>query len=62
MSEEVGVRARAKEGEQGEACRDNHPLGLAGSSVPTYRPPPLPQSKKSTWTRYDAAGTTGALK
>ena len=29
-------------------------LGLAGSSVPTYRPPPLPQSKKSTWTRYDA--------
>src|SRR5262245_1469346 len=28
----------------------------------TYRPPPLPQSKNSTWTRYDAAGTTGALK
>ena len=25
MSEEVGVRACAKESEQGEACRDNHP-------------------------------------
>ena len=34
MSEEVGVRARAKEGEQGEACRDNHPP-LARGSVPS---------------------------
>ena len=37
-------------------------LGFAGCSMPSYEPPPLPQSKKSTWTRYDAAGTTGALK
>ncbi len=34
----------------------------SGMSMPTYRPPPLPQSRKSTWTRYDAAGTTGTLK
>jgi hypothetical protein len=37
-------------------------VGFATCSMPTYRPPPLPQSKKSTWTRYDTAGTTGALK
>jgi hypothetical protein len=37
-------------------------LGFAGCSMPSYMPPPLPQSKKSTWTRYDAAGTTGTLK
>jgi len=37
-------------------------VGFAGCSMPSYKPPPLPQSKKSPWTRYDAAGTTGALK
>jgi hypothetical protein len=36
--------------------------GLAGCPMLNYWPPPLPQSRKSTWTRYDAAGTTGAAK
>jgi hypothetical protein len=35
---------------------------LGRLSHANYWPPPLPQSRKSTWTRYDAAGTTGAVK
>ena len=30
MSKEVGVRTRAKESEQGEACRDDHPPLVRG--------------------------------
>jgi hypothetical protein len=37
-------------------------VGFAGCSMLSYWPPPLPQSKKSTWTRYDAAGTACVLK
>jgi hypothetical protein len=37
-------------------------LLLHADQVIVYEPPPLPQSKKSTWTRYDVASTTDALK
>jgi len=37
-------------------------LLLRADQVIVYEPPPLPQSKNSTWTRYDVASTTDALK